>query len=181
MKKIIYSLFCFAFIFGTARGADFISVCGSGYVLSDHAKIEGINAKECKKLWCYDLETGKPMGNGNTPANGYRATNAPVYIDDGVGHGIECWGERKWCSGEPAGIYDSESGEYTRPDGAAYEAYQSGGCWKWRLTKPECEPGLVAILRGGQWICATQVEGEGGAVSKASSVRRTGAVRRILR
>lgn len=180
MKKIISSLFIFALSIAGAGAATFTS-CGPGYILASHSKIDGINAAECQKLWCRDLETGKSMGSGKTAASGYKTTNSPVELCDAKNNCIECFGERKWCSGEVAGVWNPEYGAYTRggADTATYLSYQKGSCFAWRLEKPNCSSGETAILQNGEWICATS---SGSAeASRASSVRRTGTLRRVIR
>lgn len=180
MKKIICSLFVFAFVFSAAHAAEFTS-CGPGYILSAHAKIDGINAAECQKLWCRDLENGKSMGNGKNAASGYKTTATPVELCDAENNCIECFGDRKWCSGEPAGVWNPEYGAYTRggDDNATYTSYQKGSCFAWRLGKPDCPDGQTAISQNGRWVCATAANTtEGG---RASSVRRTGTLRRMIR
>ena len=153
--------------------------CGAGYVLANHDKIDGINAKECRKLWCRDLETNKAMGSGDKVASGYRDVLSET--TDG-NNSVECFGERKWCSGEPAGVWSPEQGMYVRgnDDGTTYKAYQKGSCFAWRLEKPECGAGESAILRNDEWVC---VKSSGGDISNVqkSSVRRTGTMRRIMR
>ncbi len=179
MKKIICAAFVFAMLFVSAHGA--FTSCGAGYTLEGHAKIDGINAAECQKLWCRDLETGRAMGAGKNPAAGYKATSAPYELCDAENHCIECFGDRKWCAGEPAGIWNPEYGAYTRggDDNATYQSYQKGGCFTWRLEKPNCSDGKSAILRGGEWVCVSSVGStEGG---RAPSIRRTGTMRRIIR
>lgn len=180
MKKIIFSLFVFAFAFGAADAAKFTS-CGPGYILVSHSDIDGIDAAECQKLWCRDLENGKSMGSGNKAASGYKETSYPMELCDANNTCIECFGDRKWCSGEPAGIWNPEYGAYTRggADNATYQSYQSGSCFKWRLEKPDCPDGETAILRNGQWTCATASKTTVG--GRESSVRRTGTLRRIIR
>lgn len=180
MKKIICSLFVFAFAITAASAATFTS-CGPGYILTAHNKIDGINAAECQKLWCRDLENGKSMGSGKNAASGYKTTSAPVELCDANNNCIECFGDRKWCSGEPAGIWNPEYGAYTRSgeDNATYISYQKGSCFAWRLEKPDCPNGQTAILQGGRWLCATSSgTTEAG---RASSVRRTGTLRRVIR
>ena len=180
MKKIFYSLFgLFVFVSAMpAFGASTFS-CGAGYVLAAHDKIDGINAKESKKLWCRDLETNKAMGSGDKVASGY----VDVLSETTDGNtSVECYGERKWCSGEPAGVWSPEYGIYVRgsDDGSTYKAYQKGSCFAWRLEKPECGQGESAILRNGEWVCVTSSGGDISNIQK-SSVRRTGTMRRIMR
>ncbi len=177
MKKIIYSLFAGMSMFCLpAFSADTFS-CGDGYILVSHSKIDGINAMECEKLWCMDLETGKKMGNGNTAAAGYRATDEPVLLEDDKGNEIRCFGDRKWCAGETAGVWNPEFGGYTRGGGdtVTYKSYQKSGCFAWRLEKPDCESGKTAVLQNGEWVCVSAVgQSDGG---RASTIRRTGNIR----
>ncbi len=179
MKKILFTLF--AFFCALPANAAFTS-CGPGYILAAHKDIDGIKAEECQKLWCMDLENGKSMGKGNNPASGYRATSAPVELCDASGRCVECFGERKWCGGEVAGQWNPEYGAYTRGgDNATYTSVQKGSCFAWRLEKPECEDGTKAILTGGKWHCVTSTGTGTDVASKKSSVRRTGAIRRMGR
>lgn len=180
MKKLICSVLIFGCIYGVAIAETFTS-CGPGYILSSHSKIDGINAAECKKLWCRDLETGRTMGNGKNANSGYKSTNAPVELCDANDKCIECFGERRWCGGETPGAWNPEYGAYTRGgDNATYRSYQKGSCFAWRLEKPECPDGETAILQSGKWVCATS---SGSAVgTRASGIRRTGTtLRRPMR
>ena len=175
MKKI----FCFIvglYMCAGANAQNGVFSCGAGYVLAPHSKIDGINAQECKKLWCRDLETNTPMGSGDRVAAGY--VDRLSEVSDGR-ESIECFGERKWCSGEPAGVWAPEYARYVRgdDDGSTYTAYKKGSCFAWRLEKPECGDGESAILQEGKWKCVTS-QGTGDAIRK-SSVRRTGTMRRI--
>lgn len=176
MKGFLGVLFC-SIMIGMPAWADFS--CGAGYVLASHSKIDGIYAEECQKLWCRDLETGKSMGNGNSPASGYVATSAPVELCDHTGRCIECFGARKWCSGEAVGIWNAEYGAYTRggADNATYQSYNKGSCFGWRLEKPNCADGQTAILQGDEWVCAVPSGTPVGAYK--SSIRRTGTLRRV--
>jgi len=177
MKKILSAFFIFLFATCGANAA--FTSCGPGYTLESHKNIDGIKAEECQKLWCTDLETGKKMGKGNSPASGYKATNAPVELCDAQNNCVECFGERKWCGGEPAGAWNAEYGAYTRGgDNVTYTSYQKGGCFAWRLEKPNCPNGETAVLINGEWHCATSTGTDVG--SRASSVRRTGAIRRRM-
>lgn len=178
MKKIFCSMLLIT-ITATAHAA--FTSCGPGYILTTHSKIDGIPAAECQKLWCRDLETGKSMGSGNAAASGYRATSASQELCDANGNCIECFGERKWCSGEVMGGWNPEYGAYTRSgdDTATYTSYLKGSCFAWRLEQANCEEGKTAILQNGEWICTTpSVSTE---ADRASSIRRTGGARRILR
>ncbi len=176
MKKIIFTVSIFALMFGGANAA--FTSCGLGYILNTHAKIDGINAAECQKLWCTDLENGKTMGKNNSASSGYKSTSAPVELCDARGNCVECFGDRKWCGGETAGVWNPEYGAYTRGggDNATYISYQKGGCFAWRLEKPNCPNGETAVLMNGEWHCATASGSDVG--SRASSVRRTGTLRR---
>ena len=175
MHKIIYSLLvclCMGYFMPAANAGSFS--CGDGYVLVDKGKkIDGVPSKECQKLWCVDLETGKSMGTGNTPVNGYRATNVPVPMED-----IMCFGERKWCNGEKVGVWNANLGVYTRDgsDSLTYQSYKKGGCFAWRLEKPTCDDGQTAFLINDEWVCGSAIASPDG--GRASSIRRTGAIRR---
>lgn len=179
MKKVFLALFaCFCV---TASNAAFTS-CGPGYILEAHKDIDGIKADACQKLWCMDLENGKSMGKGDKPASGYRATSAPVQLCS-AGKCVECFGERKWCAGEPAGQWNESYGAYTRAgaDSSAYTSQLKGSCYAWRLEKPECPDGTQAILTNGAWHCVTSTGTGTDVASKKSSIRRTGAIRRMGR
>lgn len=180
MKKLFCSLFGLFLVFGafSSYAAGTFS-CGAGYVLVDRAKIDGINARECKKLWCRDLEINKSMGNGDRVAAGY----VDVLSETSDGRdSVPCFGERKWCAGEINGVWAPEYGAYVRggDDGTTYKSYQKSGCFAWRLEKPECGDGESAILRDGEWICVTASTADINNIQK-SSVRRTGTMRRIIR
>lgn len=159
----------------------FAGDCGPGYVLVDHAKVDGMPTQECQKLWCVDLETGRAMGSGDRAANGYVATGSPNELCDVNGKCIECFGERKWCSGIVRGVWNPEYGAYTRggADSATYGSEQKGGCWTWKLERPKCEAGEDAILQNGEWVCA--VAKTTGNIGRTPAIRRTGASRRIIR
>ncbi|MBR1380692.1 MAG: hypothetical protein IJ560_03860 [Alphaproteobacteria bacterium] len=163
--------------------ADFTS-CGPGYIYASRAKIDGIDAAECQKLWCRDLETNTNMGTGDTPARGYRMTDSPGQLCDATGRCVECWGERVWCRGQPVGAWNAEYGAYTRDgaDNSTYQSYQNGTCFSWRLGRPNCESGTVAIEdpRTHEWVCTTQNTDVSGATIKASTIRRTGTIRRTF-
>ena len=180
MKKIFCSIVGFLVLVGFAPAfAAGTFSCGAGYVLADHAKIDGVNAKQCVKLWCRDLETNKPMGTGDRVGSGY--VDVLSSVSDGRDT-VPCFGERKWCSGETVGVWMPEYGAYVRgnDDGTTYKSYQKSGCFVWRLEKPECADGESAILRDGEWVCVTASSGDINNVQK-SSVRRTGTMRRIVR
>ena len=155
--------------------------CGDGYVLVNRANIDGISAAECQKLWCRDLETGKVMGSGTKANSGYKTTAAPNELCDANRNCVSCFGDRTWCKGEVPGEWNPEYGAYTRGgDNASYESYQKGSCFAWRLEKPNCEDGQTAVLKNGVWVCGTSntVGGAAAQINKASSVRRTGTLRR---
>lgn len=185
MKKLI--AFCslvFALcVVGTTHAADekFLS-CGPGYVLVAKSKVDGINMAECQKLWCRDLENGKTMGADDKAASGYKTTGGPIELCDAKNNCIECFGDRKWCSGEPAGIWNPEYGAYTRGGGdtVTYISYQKSDCFSWRLEKPDCANGEQAILKNGEWVCVTSTSGSS-VGTRESAVRRTGTIRRVIR
>ena len=159
----------------------FAGDCGPGYILGNHAKVDGMETMECQKLWCVDLETGKAMGIGERANKGYVTTAAPHELCDALGRCIECFGDRKWCSGIVPGVWNPEYGAYTRAgaDSATYGSEQKGGCWTWKLEKPKCDAGQSAILKDGEWVCANASTNTN--VSRASAVRRTGTLRRTLK
>lgn len=181
MKKVLLSVFLVMCVVDVAMAEKFIS-CGPGYILVKRADIDGIDAAECQKLWCRDLENGKNMGSTNRAASGYKTTSMPLQLCDAQNNCIDCFGDRKWCAGDVAGIWNAEYGAYTRggEDNSTYTSYLKGSCYSWRLEKPDCPSGETAILRAGQWVCATS---QGSATaSRASSIRRTGTtLRRGLR
>lgn len=179
MKKI-FAMFFGCLIMAGANAATFTS-CGPGYILASHSRVDGIDAAECQKLWCRDLETGKEMGTGTRAASGYKVTNSPQTLCDANNNCIECFGERKWCAGETAGIWNPEYGTYTRGggDSVTYTSYQKGSCFAWRLGKPTCGDGETAVLKNGEWVCTTASGSDG--PNRASSIRRTGTTRRIIR
>lgn len=177
MKRLFCSLVIVCMVCFCASGATLTS-CGPGYILTNHTKIEGINTVECKKLWCRDLETGQPMGTGDTPNSGYQNTSSSVELCDAQNNCIECFGTRRWCSGEVEGQWNPEYGAYTRGgDNNTFTSQRKGSCFTWRLEKPECPNGETAILQGDRWVCGTS-SGTSEA-SRASSVRRTGTFRKL--
>ena len=183
MKKLyIISLMLLSGVAGAAGiNADKAEFsCGTGYVLTSRRDVDGVSALECQKLWCYDLETGKVMGDGGTAANGYKVTMMPNELTVG-GDTISCWGERKWCSGQPVGEWDGERGAYIRDGGDnAYESYLKGGCFTWRLREHNCPAGTTAFLNAnGEWECGTPGATEQNV--RGSAIRRSGGGRRILK
>ena len=177
-RNLFFALFAIVCSASMAH-ADFS--CGAGYVLNDtRKKIDGIPVSECQKLWCRDLEEkNTQMGNGNKPNGGYEATSAPVMMEDASGNTIECWGQRKWCSGEVRGQWNPEYGMYTRggTDDITYQSYKKGSCFAWRLAKPNCPDGEVAILKDDKWICTVEVDTA--ETNRAATIRRTGTLRRV--
>ncbi len=182
MKKFICSFFLLVGAICAADAAKFTS-CGVGYVLSSRTTTtDGVKTQECEKLWCRDLETGKTMGEGKSANSGYVSTTAPNQICDKDGNCIDCFGARKWCGGEAAGVWNPEYGAYTRGgmDSATYQSYQKGSCFAWRLEKPDCPDGQTAILQNDEWVCTTSVGATVG--NRASAVRRGPTLRRgVLR
>lgn len=177
MKGKIFLVSLVSMFVCAAANAGF--TCGVGYVYVENAKkVNGVMVAECQKLWCRDLETGKSMGSGERPASGYQSTNSPMEVCDAENNCIECWGARRWCAGEAMGDWNSEYGAYTRGgDNATYQSYQKGGCFAWRLEKPNCGPEETAVLQDGAWVCARS-SGDSD-ISRESSMRRTGTFRRI--
>ncbi len=181
MKKIVYTFICSLLFVGLgyAYADDFVS-CGPGYILVESGSMDGIDTAECQKLWCRDLETGGYMGSGDRASSGYKDTEAPVELYDNDGNHIECFGDRRWCSGEPVGIWRPEYGAYTKggSDDTSYYSYQKGSCFAWRIEQPSCPEGQTAILQDGEWKCLSAVETT--EASRESSVRRTGTLRRAI-
>ena len=182
IKYLLVSFFCL-----TLNSASFaldvpnevFYYCGPGYILTTNTQTDGIDTYECKKLWCRDFENGKTMGNNNLPYSGYKTTSVPMELCDAEGDCVECFGDRKWCSGESAGVWNPEYGAYTRGGGdtATYGSYQKGSCFTWRLEKPSCADGEMSILKNGEWVCVTSVDGSQVSTSHGSSIRRTGSYR----
>ena len=180
MRKRIY--FCLLSLVAGICAANATELsCGDGYVLvGTKNKLDGVvPVSECQKLWCVDLENGNKMGSGSKANNGYIDTMDIMTLCDNEKNCIKCWGDRRWCAGEVPGEWNPQYGAYTRrgDNNSTYESYQKGNCFAWRLEKPDCEAGLIAILQDDQWVCAT-MDGNSG-ISRESSVRRTSGVRRI--
>ena len=115
MKKFLISLIAIniGLVAGGAAMADKFTSCGPGYILVSHSDIDGIDAAECQKLWCRDLENGKSMGNGDRANSGYKETSYPMELCDANNNCVECFGDRRWCSGETPGYWNPEYGAYT--------------------------------------------------------------------
>ncbi len=177
MRKRFFAFALFSICSVMAADASFTS-CGAGYVLAKASKkIDGLETHECQKLWCRDLETGRDMGDGERANAGYQMTHDMVDLCDATGRCVQCWGERKWCAGEPVGRWKPEFGAYGRDDNLTYRSYQKGSCFAWRLSKPECADGEVAILQDDKWICAVQTNAD--ETTRGSTIRRTGVKRRL--
>lgn len=151
--------------------------CGDGYALVESKRVDGIDAFQCQRVWCMDLEAGAYMGSGDRANSGYSDTREPYELCDNAGNCVMCFGERRWCSGEQPGEWRPEYGAYVRGDGTAYQSYKKGSCFGWRLEKPNCPDGQIAILDGGNYICG--VRDVSVDQHKASSVRRTTSVRKL--
>lgn len=133
--------------------------CGPGWIVVDNGTIEGVPSQICEKLWCVDLENGKTMGSGDAAYSGYIATTNPVTIEASGGETIECFGQRKWCSGETAGTWNAEYGAYTKQgeDSIQYVSSQRGDCYSWNAGSPKsagCADGQIPILVNGKWGCS---------------------------
>ncbi|MDR1071563.1 MAG: hypothetical protein LBL21_02905 [Rickettsiales bacterium] len=155
-----------------AAGDKFVD-CGEGYVLASSGARDGIQTKECKKLWCRDLENNKSMGRENTAAAGYVATSSPSDICDSQSNCVSCFGKRKWCA--DGGSFDVDKGIYVKSGSSVYRGVLSGNCYKWQLQNHTCGPNEVAINDGDSWVCLNQSSGSDGARAaiKARAVRRT--------
>ena len=106
MKRILFSILfanftIFAGAYAATSSSDFS--CGPGYILVSHSDIDGIDAMECPKLWCRDLETGKTMGMGDGANTGYKTTAYPMKLWATKGNCTNGLGDRKWCRGAPEG------------------------------------------------------------------------------
>jgi hypothetical protein len=147
--------------------------CGEGYVIANASPRDGIPAKECKKLWCRDLENNKSMGRENTAAAGYVATTSPVEICDSQNNCIKCFGKRKWCTDN--GDFNPEYGVYTKGSSRLHRSVLSGNCYKWQMLNHNCGPNEVAINDGDSWICLNQSGGTEAsrAAIKSKAIRRT--------
>lgn len=179
MQILFFSVVC-AFVCGVCH-ADFKS-CGVGYVLSEsRQKIDGIATFECEKLWCMDLETGAMMGDADRASRGYQSTSSYDRICDAENNCVECWGARKWCAGQARGEWNPKYGAYTRngDDNNTYNSYLKGDCYAWRLEKPQCADGMVAIMQDDEWVCAQRANVAD--VQRAATARRSSAIRRIRR
>ena len=120
------------------------------------------------------------MRDGDNAHGGYKATSFSSELCDAENNCVECWGERKWCGGEVVGEWNPKYGAYTRGgDNATYQSYQKGTCFAWRLEKPDCDDGMSAILQNGKWVCVK--ESNKGEAARASTMRRTGTIKRIGR
>lgn len=182
MKRRILFFILFAGMVTPVMAGSFTS-CGPGYVLVESRKnIDDIPVAECQKLWCRDLENGKMMGKEDRANSGYQMSADVVQLCDAAKPTpkcIECWGERRWCNGEPRGDWNPEYGAYVRGGDLTYKSYQKGSCFAWRLEKPKCEAGLSAILVDGKWECVPPSAPVG--ASRGSAIRRTGTIRAIKR
>ncbi len=186
MKKFLTALLMVgfaAFGSGTINAADSFS-CGPGYILASHNDVDDIDAAECQKLWCRDLETGDVMGNGERANNGYKSTSYPIELCDADGTCIECFGDRVWCDGQAPGIWNPEYGAYTYngSDDAMHTSYKKGGCFAWNTTEISCPIGQIAVLDGDEWVCATPSAGNV-VGDRGSTIRRTSTttLRRAIR
>ncbi|MCL2537914.1 MAG: hypothetical protein FWE52_00310 [Alphaproteobacteria bacterium] len=178
MKKLL--LICFAvLLFTPAYANDKFTSCGEGFVLVNTAKVDGIERAECQKLWCRDLELGRPMGTGDRAAAGYIATNRPMELCDATGKCIECFGDRRWCAGEVGGVWNPEFGAFTKKgdDSNAFLATQRGDCFIWQMQKASCPAGEAAVLINDKWVCAV-AGGQTGETLRQSTIRRAGTIRR---
>jgi hypothetical protein len=186
MKKILSAAFA-VLLAGDLFAADekFVD-CGPGFIVENAKKRDGIASVECKKLWCRDLENGKNMGANDSAANGYVITSAPVELCDDKNNCVECFGARKWCAGEAAGVWDPDYGIHIRPDSDAsmYRGILSGNCYKWQLQNHNCGPNEIAVNNGTSWSCLTQ-SGAGGEAARSAikkkAIRRTSGVVKPIR
>ena len=152
--------------------------CGPGWVMTTSTSIDGVSTQKCEKLWCRDLETNKPMGVGNKANSGYSLTTNPVTVESLDANGntlsIECFGERKWCSGETAGLWNAEYGAYTKrgEDSTLFISVLRGDCFSWGSTtsgEAGCKDGQTPVLVNGKWNCSSRKTGSSaGSIGKKS-------------
>jgi hypothetical protein len=142
--------------------------CGTGWIVASSTSIDGVKSEKCEKLWCRDLETGKAMGAGNKANVGYVTTTKPIAVEsldlDNKTKSIECFGARKWCSGETAGEWNPEYGAYTKKgeDSILFMAVLRGDCFSWGTTtsgEAGCKDGQTPVLINGKWGCSVRKSG----------------------
>ncbi|MCL1892188.1 MAG: hypothetical protein FWF97_02780 [Alphaproteobacteria bacterium] len=179
MKKLaglFFLILCVGFAGDAFPTGEKFANCGPGYVLISNGTLEGVTSQKCEKLWCRDLENGRSMGSGNTPASGYVATTRPVLLEAAGGYSIECFGDRKWCTGEVAGRWNPEFGAYTRrgEDSVSFLSSQKGDCFAWQSITANglgCAPGQIPIFANGKWACGAT---ETGAATDLRRITTTG-------
>ncbi len=179
-RFLIYFIFTMCLLpYAVSAADDKLVSCGAGYILEKGDQISGIDSYECKKLWCMDLENGKIMGTGDKASSGYVATKNPVILESIDGKKIECFGTRKWCSGQTTGEFNIEYGAYTKKgdDSNAYVSQQKGDCFVWSVEKPVCNSGESVVMTDGKWVCA-KVSLDNESIRK-SSVRRIGTIKKM--
>jgi len=180
MKKLLFFIFLMA-PFALSASDDRFVDCGPGFVMASVPNRHGIPTVECRRLWCRDLENGRIMGRDATPSQGYENTPggpSDRYTCDDQGNCIECFGRRRWCPGEPNGVWDPDLGFFVRwgtADANLYRSVLSGSCYRWQLQQHNCRQGEIAINNGDRWVCITQ--NIGGAEAARAAVRNQ-AVRR---
>jgi len=183
MKKILCIL-CFVFCTAVSFAAEdekFVD-CGRGYTMASWKSTHGIPTFICHKVWCMDLENGKHMGSSTTPNKGYENTNIPNELCDNsnprTANCIECFGKRKWCSGEASGAFNPDVGAYTKggTDNVSHRGVLVGDCYKWQSVDHHCASDEVALHQGGdKWTCLKQssVGSNGHSAIKSRALRRT--------
>jgi len=161
MRIIFLTLFAVMILQPALYASSVIIDCGEGFIGVTVQNQSGIPTVECRRLWCRDLENGRPMGSGDRPNNGYDNTAVPEEICGG-NDCISCFGRRRWCQGESAGIWEPEAGMYVRSNEVVSpgspilnRGVLSGNCFRWQLQAHGCGPNQVAYNDGTAWICLT--------------------------
>ncbi|MCQ2599706.1 MAG: hypothetical protein MJ187_05050 [Alphaproteobacteria bacterium] len=185
MKEILFTLFTLLYTVNAPAASTTQTAerqCEPGYILVSTGKVNGIETVECQKLWCRDLELGKPMGSGKRVNTGYIDTNGPLELCTSDKTCVWCFGDRKWCAGEVPGAWNPQYGAYTRngEETATYASYQKMGCFGWRLESPhKCSSDEVAVLQNGEWVCSKQVQQD--SKTTRESLMRRGGFSKIIR
>ncbi|MDR2770221.1 MAG: hypothetical protein LBB08_02105 [Rickettsiales bacterium] len=156
--------------------------CGPGYTIASEKSVYGIPVSKCNKIWCRDLENGKPMGRGDSANSGYEDTKSgPEDLCDNKGNCVPCFGKRKWCSGETPAEFDPELGIYAKngADGRFYRGSLKNNCYEWKIQNLRCAEGKKASFVGGEWKCLGQgpeASIAARAAVKTQAVRRTAGI-----
>jgi len=185
MKKIL-CIVCFVFCTAVSFAADdrFVD-CGPGYVIASRKSTHGIRTEECKKVWCVDLENGKPMGSGSTAHKGYKDT--PNELWDNKNNHIKCFGDRIWCDSDNDVRWDEDVGAYVKIRGdhklrGVLSGSGNTACYKWQdvgdhgCSKDKGEVAIMSTDANGniRFVCAKETAvGSARSAIKSRALRRT--------